>query len=64
MKKKRPIVAVATLSLLITLGVAAPARAHYDPWTTHSHCNSTGCYRSCSFWDSLWGCRNVYYIIW
>jgi hypothetical protein len=52
------------VALLATLGVAAPSQAHYDPWNTHTHCNSTGCYRSCSFWDHIWGCQDVYFIIW
>ena len=62
--KTRARIAAALATLALVAGTAAPAQAHYDPWTTHNHCNSFGCYTACSVWDKLWGCRDVYYIIW
>lgn len=62
MKLKIRAALVALLMLVGLTFTAAPAQAYYDPWTTHTHCNSTGCYRNCSWWDSLWGCQSVYYI--
>lgn len=61
----KKLAATVALALTLCLGVAAPAQASYNPWTTHTHCNSYGCYTNCSWWDSLWGCKNnVYYIVW
>lgn len=62
MKKK---LAVLGLTAALTLGVAAPAQAHYDPWETHQHWNDTGVYVSCSVWDELFnGCANRYIVVW
>jgi hypothetical protein len=60
----RKLLATLTLTAALFGMTAVPAQAHYDPWQTHSHCNSFGCYRSCSWWDSMWGCKSVYYVIW
>jgi hypothetical protein len=64
MKTKMRALAVAVMVLIGTLGFAAPAQAHDDPWTTHSHCNSYGCYKMCSAWDEWFnGCHDGYYIV-
>jgi len=60
MKKK---LAAAALAISIGVGTTAAAvPAHYDPWNTHWHYNSWGqpTYKQCSWWDSLWGCKNEY----
>ena len=36
--RARTLIAAGLTAAAITL-TPAPAQAHYDPWTTHSHCN-------------------------
>lgn len=51
----------AAVALLVVAGslVAAPAQAHYDPWTTHWHySNGQPTYKLCSWWDKMWGCQD------
>jgi hypothetical protein len=65
MKNRLRAAAVAALLVAGPLVGAVPAQAHYDPWTTHTHCNSYGCYQMCS-WHAKYfmGCREGYYIVW
>jgi hypothetical protein len=61
MKKIRRAIAVVGIAVIASVGLAAPAQAHYDPWTTHWHyTNGIPTYKQCSWWDSLWGCKNEY----
>lgn len=61
LKRAAAILAVLVAGLFVT---AVPAQAHDDPWNTHTHCNSYGCYKMCSWSDkTFFGCQNGYYFL-
>jgi len=54
----KKLAATAVLILVFGVATAVPAQAHYDPWNTHWHyINGQKTYKSCSWWDGLWGCQ-------